>query len=74
MNTKQIEEFATMKEEVKNIKSTVYKIDNKLDQVLECKLDKQVFENYLKSQNEWIRWVPYVIILVLTLITFFRGL
>ena len=74
MNAKQIEEFATMKEEIKTIKTTVEKIDNKLDKVMECKVDKDEFIRYKESQSNWYRWLPTLITLLLALVIFFRGL
>jgi uncharacterized protein YukE len=74
MNAKQIEEFATMKEEIKTIKSVVEKIDNKLDRVIECKLDKDEFMRFKDSQSNWYRWIPTLITLILAFIIFFRGL
>lgn len=74
MNAKQIEEFATMKEEIKTIKTVVEKIDNKLDKVIECKVDKDEFIRYKESQSNWYRWLPTIITCILALIIFFRGI
>ena len=74
MNNQQLEEFGTMKAEIKNIKTTVTNIDAKLDKVLDCKLDKKEFQAYRENQSNWYRWVPTLVTVAIALILLFRGI
>ena len=67
MDRKEIEEFGMMKQSIVDIKKIVDKIDSKLDNVIECKLDKQVFDDYKNASRSWVQWVPAIVTVVMAI-------
>jgi hypothetical protein len=74
-------EIATMAEKINNIERKVDGIDLKLDKFINkadntyaTKTELQALKDSRKETKEWVQWVPTLIMMVLSIIIFMRGI
>ena len=74
-------EIATMAEKINNIETKVAGIDLKLDKFINkadntyaTKTELQALKDSRKETKEWVQWVPTLIMMVLSIIIFMRGI